>query len=69
MPARSMFFVLPLLIGIEYDIFVAATLAIGLNTGAFLAEVFRAAIAAVPRGQWDDVPEVGAGRHSRFVVQ
>lgn len=48
-----MFFVLPRLIGVEYDIFVAATLAIGLNTGAFLAEVFRAAIAAVPRGQWD----------------
>ena len=47
------FFVLPQLIGVDYDIFVAATVAIGLNTGAFLAEVFRAAIAAVPRGQWD----------------
>lgn len=47
-----LFFVLPAF-GIWLAPFTVAVLALGLNTGAYGAEVVRAAIEAVPRGQWE----------------
>ncbi len=47
-----MYFVLPFL-GIELSKLAAAVLAIGLNYGAFGAEIVRSSIKAVPRGQWE----------------
>ena len=41
------------LIGIETSPWVAASLALTLWTGAFLAEIWRGCVEAVPRGQWE----------------
>ena len=46
------FFVLPLF-GIHLDKFTAGFLAVGLNMGAYGAELVRGAILAVPQGQWE----------------
>ncbi|WP_028559897.1 ectoine/hydroxyectoine ABC transporter permease subunit EhuC [Paenibacillus pinihumi] len=46
------YFVLPFL-GIELSKMAAAVLAIGLNYGAFGAEIVRSSILAVPKGQWE----------------
>ncbi|MBJ6362327.1 ectoine/hydroxyectoine ABC transporter permease subunit EhuC [Paenibacillus sp. GCM10012307] len=46
------YFVLPFL-GIELSKLAAAVLAIGLNYGAFGAEIVRSSILAVPKGQWE----------------
>lgn len=44
------YFVLPLITGYNVPAIVSGTIALGLNVGAFLAEVFRAGIQAIPRG-------------------
>lgn len=46
------FFVLPLF-GLSLDKFTAGFLAVGMNLGAYGAEVVRGAIQAVPRGQYE----------------
>lgn len=46
------FFVLPLF-GITLDKFMAGFLSVGLNIGAYGAELVRGAIQSVPRGQWE----------------
>ncbi len=55
------FFALPLL-GVELGAFVTAVLVLGLNSGAYGAEVVRGAIGAVPRGQWEAATSLGYGR-------
>lgn len=47
-----LFFVLPDF-GISLEPFTVAVLTLGLNVGAYGAEVVRAAILTVPRGQWE----------------
>jgi polar amino acid transport system permease protein len=47
-----LFFVLPRF-GITLEPLTVAILALGLNVGAYGAEVVRGAISAVPRGQWE----------------
>ncbi len=47
-----MFFVLPHF-GIRLDPIPVAILALGLNVGAYGAEIVRGAVLAVPRGQWE----------------
>lgn len=47
-----MFFVLPLF-GINLSAFQAGSIALGLNVGAYGAEVVRGAILSVPKGQFD----------------
>jgi polar amino acid transport system permease protein len=47
-----LFFVLPHF-GISLDPVPVAILALGLNVGAYGAEVVRGAVSAVPRGQWE----------------
>ena len=42
----------------DMDRFAAAVLALAIFEGAFAAEIFRAGIEAIPRGQWE------AGRDS-----
>lgn len=46
------FFVLPLF-GITLDKFTAGFLSVGLNIGAYGAELVRGAIRSVPKGQWE----------------
>jgi polar amino acid transport system permease protein len=47
-----LFFVLPVL-GITLEPLTVAILALGLNVGAYGAEVVRGAVASMPRGQWE----------------
>jgi len=46
------YFALPVLLGIEIDAVVVGILVLGLNIGAYGAEVVRAAVESVPRGQF-----------------
>lgn len=46
------FFVLPLF-GISFDKFTAGFVAVGMNLGAYGAELVRGAILSVPKGQWE----------------
>ncbi len=53
------FFALPILINVDMSPYVAATLALSLNTGAFMAEIFRGGIKSIHRGQWEAARAVG----------
>jgi polar amino acid transport system permease protein len=55
------FYVLPTF-GIRLDRTFAAVLGLGLNTGAYLSEVFRAGIDAVHKGQWEASDALGMPR-------
>lgn len=55
------FYVLPVLLGINLSAFVAGTLTIGLNSGAFLSEIFRGGLVSVGQGQWDAAQVLGLG--------
>ncbi len=46
------FYVLPLF-GLTFDKFTAGFVSVGLNLGAYGAEIVRGAIQAVPKGQWE----------------
>lgn len=47
------FYVLPLLLGVQMSADVAGVLALSLNSSAFLSEVFRGGLASIDRGQHD----------------
>ncbi len=59
------FFVLPLF-GINLDKFTAGFLAVGLNMGAYGAELVRGAILAVPQGQWEAAVALNMSRFRRM---
>ena len=46
-------------IGLVFDPFLAAVIAFSLNVGGYAAEIIRAAIGAVPRGQWEAATTIG----------
>lgn len=52
------FFGLPTL-GLQTDPFVAAALAIGLNSGAYVTEILRAGVLSVPEGQVEAATAIG----------
>ncbi|MGI9332742.1 MAG: amino acid ABC transporter permease [Gammaproteobacteria bacterium] len=52
------FFTLPL-IGIRNQAFLAAVIAIGLNSGAFVTEILRASVLNVPRGHVEAAEAIG----------
>ena len=58
------------LFGIRVDAWTAAILAFTLSTSAFLAEIWRGCIQAVPQGQWDAARSLGAriSAHLRLVI-
>lgn len=47
------FFALPILLGVVMDPFTASVITLGAMAAAFAAEVFRAGIESMERGQWD----------------
>jgi len=47
------YYVLPLLINLSLEAFYAGFIALGLNFGAYGAEIVRGSIQAVPRQQWE----------------
>jgi ectoine/hydroxyectoine ABC transporter permease protein EhuD len=63
------FYVFPFF-GLRLDRMVAAVLGLGINTGAYLSEVFRAGIDAVDKGQWEAADALGmpTGLTLRHVV-
>jgi polar amino acid transport system permease protein len=60
------YFVLPTVIHRDIDALTAGILALGLNTSAFMAEIFRTGIAAVGSGQWDACRVLGLRRLQAF---
>jgi polar amino acid transport system permease protein len=64
------YFALPILLGIELDAAVVGILVLGLNVGAYGAEVVRAAVESVPRGQFAAATALGLtrGQAMRYVV-
>jgi L-cystine transport system permease protein len=54
------FYALPQ-IGIVIDPFPSAVIAFSLNVGGYAAEVVRAAILSVPKGQWEAAQTIGMG--------
>lgn len=57
-----LFFVLPHF-GLRLDPIPVAILALGLNVGAYGAEVVRGAVTAVPRGQWEATVALNMSRY------
>ncbi len=64
------FFAFPLLVGVDFDTFTAVSLTLGLQTGAYMAEVFRGGIQGVKAGQWQAAKALGMGlgRTLRYVI-
>jgi His/Glu/Gln/Arg/opine family amino acid ABC transporter permease subunit len=64
------YFVIPVLIGYELNSFQAASLALGLNIAAFLAEIFRSGIQGIDITQKDASVVLGLSRIEmyRFVI-
>ncbi|RPJ46576.1 MAG: ectoine/hydroxyectoine ABC transporter permease subunit EhuD [Betaproteobacteria bacterium] len=58
-----MFYVLPEA-GVRMSAFTAGALALGLHYAAYCAEVYRAGLEAVPRGQWDAAAALNLGHWS-----
>ncbi|MEU6375714.1 amino acid ABC transporter permease [Streptomyces sp. NPDC046909] len=56
------------LTGFDISVFGAALLALTLYQGAYIAEIFRAGIEAVPRGQWEASRVLGLGRVRTFTA-
>lgn len=56
------FYVMPLLVGINLNAVEAGILALGLNSGAFFAETFRAGIESIGPGQRDAASVLGLSR-------
>ena len=61
------YYVLPILLGIRLDAFAAAILGLSIYSSAFIAEVFRAGIQAVPVGQREAAQVLGLTPGQGFV--
>lgn len=57
------YFALPTLININLDSFPAGILALSLNCAAYLAEIFRAGILSIPKGQTEAAKALGLSYH------
>lgn len=55
------FYAFPILIGVRFRPYEAAVVTLSLQSGAFFAEVFRAGIQSVERGQWEASRALGIG--------
>lgn len=53
------YYALPVLIGVQIPAIAAATMVLTFYTGAFYAEIFRAGIVSIERGQWDAARALG----------
>ncbi len=64
------FYGLPVIIGLQLGVFVAGVLSLSLSDSAFEAEVFRAGIQSVPKGQIEAAKSLGLSwrQQMRFIV-
>ena len=53
------FYALPILIGVSFEPYTAAVLALSTQSSAFYAEVFRGGIVSIERGQWEGAKALG----------
>ena len=65
--ALWVYFGLSLLLGINFTVFQAGVLALVLLYGAFISEIYRAALEAIPRGQREAGLALGLSRPRTFV--
>jgi His/Glu/Gln/Arg/opine family amino acid ABC transporter permease subunit len=61
------FYVLPILVGVEFSPITSGVIALSLNSGAFLAEIFRGGIESIAKGQSDAASVLGLTRWKAFV--
>ena len=61
---------LPVLLGVNFDVFTSGVIGLALTEAAFMAEVFRAGIQSIERGQHEAARAMGLSRvqRLRFVV-
>ncbi|MGE0154770.1 MAG: amino acid ABC transporter permease [Reyranellaceae bacterium] len=64
------YYALPVLIQVNLDTYVAVTLALGLQASAFMAELVRAGLQAVAKGQWEAAKALGMPYNTslRYIV-
>ena len=64
------YFALPLLIGTRIDPFIAAIVACSINSGAYIAEIFRAGIQSIDKGQMEAGRSLGLNwsQTMRFII-
>ncbi|WP_313683636.1 amino acid ABC transporter permease [Pantoea sp.] len=53
------YYAFPVLVGIQFSTFGAAVLALTLYTAAYSAEIFRAGLQSIERGQWEGAKALG----------
>lgn len=53
---------LPVVAGVQFGVFAAGVISLALSDSAFEAEIFRAGIQSVPRGQWEAGASLGLSR-------
>jgi len=49
--------------GINIDPFTAGIMAVGFNSGAYVAEILRGGLSRIPRGQWEAAQALGLPKH------
>jgi polar amino acid transport system permease protein len=61
---------LPVVAGIQFGVFAAGVISMALSDSAFEAEIFRAGIQSVPKGQWEAGRSIGltSWQVMRFIV-
>ena len=55
----AFFFLLPIMLGISVPAFTSGVIALSLNYGAFFAEIFRAGVQSLDKGQWEAAESMG----------
>ncbi len=61
-------FALPMLTGVSTTVFVSGILTMSLQASAYLTEIARAGIDAVPKGQWEAAYALGIPARTRWLV-
>jgi His/Glu/Gln/Arg/opine family amino acid ABC transporter permease subunit len=58
----AIFFLIPIVFGVSMPAFTSGVIALSLNYGAFFAEVFRAGVQSIDKGQWEAADSMGIPR-------
>lgn len=58
----AIFFLIPILFDVSLPAFTSGVIALSLNYGAFFAEVFRAGVQSIDKGQWEAADSMGIPR-------
>lgn len=56
------YYMIPVVTGWQLSVWIAASVALSLYSGAYCAEIYRAGIEAVDKGQWEGSKALGFGR-------